>query len=192
MLSPNTENPNSEASNDNTLILTNFRIACLTIITAGYYIFYWLYLTWKQMDSETDNRHYPVWHALSLLVPIYGLFRMYDHLKTIKTLAAKNEIETDFSPTLPLLLMFLYLILGYTASKTTGDLSLIILIISLALVTTAILLTQPTLNAYWQKTKGPDVKSALFDRIELGFIVLIYPILWLNLAILRYLQIMLQ
>ncbi len=177
MLPPNTENQNSEASSDNTLILTNTRIVCLTIITFGAYILYWLYLTWKQMDGETNNNHYPVWHSLTFLVPIYGLFRLYNHLQTIRILADKEEIETQFSPVLSLLLIILNFTLAVTSYGVTSGLSILTIeIIQISLVITAILLAQTTLNSYWQKTKGADVKSALFDRAELGFIILLYAI----------------
>ena len=181
--SPNTENHDSETSIANALILTNTRIVCLTIITFGVYILYWLYLTWKQMDGETDNNHYPVWHSLTFLVPIYGLFRLYDHLQTIKTLATKEEIETQFSPTLSLLLILLNFALAVTSYGVTSGLSILTIeIIQISLVITAILLAQTPLNAYWQKTKGPDVKSAVFDRAELGFILLLYAIFGLLLS----------
>ena len=183
MTSPNTENHDSETSIANALILTNTRIVCLTIITFGVYILYWLYLTWKQMDGETDNNHYPVWHSLTFLVPIYGLFRLYDHLQTIKTLATKEEIETQFSPTLSLLLILLNFALAVTSYGVTSGLSILTIeIIQISLVITAILLAQTPLNAYWQKTKGPDVKSAVFDRAELGFILLLYAIFGLLLS----------
>ena len=181
--SPNIENHDSETSIDNALILTNTRIVCLTIITFGVYILYWLYLTWKQMDGETDNNHYPVWHSLTFLVPIYGLFRLYDHLQTIKTLATKEELETQFSPTLSLSLILLNFALAVTSYGVTSGLSILTIeIIQISLVITAILLAQTTLNAYWQKTKGPDVQSALFDRAELGFILLLYAIFGLLLS----------
>ena len=181
--SPNTENHNSEASNDNTLILTNTRIVFLTIITFGAYILYWLYLTWKQMDSETENNHYPVWHSLTFLVPIYGLFRLYDHLQSIKTLATKEEIETPFSPVLSLSLIILNFTLAVTSYGVTSGLSILTIeIIQVSLVITALLLAQTTLNSYWQKTKGPDVQSALFERTELWFILILYAIFGLLLS----------
>ena len=183
ILLPDTKNHNSEPSSDNTLILTNTRIVCLTIITFGAYILYWLYLTWKQMDRETDNNHYPVWHSLTFLVPIYGLFRLYHHLQTIKNLANKEGIETPFSPVLSLFLIILNFTLAVTSYGVTNGLSILTIeIIQISLVITAILLAQTTLNSYWYKTKGPDAQSAIFERTELGFILILYAIFGLLLS----------
>ena len=50
--------------------LSSGRVALVSILSGGLYIFYWFYLTWKQLESETRDQHYPVWHALTLFVPI--------------------------------------------------------------------------------------------------------------------------
>ena len=59
------------------------RVALLTVMSSGLYLFYWFYLTWKQLQTESSETHYPVWHALTLMVPIYGLFRMHRHVSLI-------------------------------------------------------------------------------------------------------------
>ena len=47
------------------------RIVLMTFLTAGLYIFYWMYLTWRHYRDHTGETAYPVWHALALAVPIY-------------------------------------------------------------------------------------------------------------------------
>lgn len=49
------------------------RILFMTIASYGLYLVYWFYVTWKQYKDNTGERAYPVWHALTLLIPIYNL-----------------------------------------------------------------------------------------------------------------------
>ena len=175
---------NSETESPNTLILNNSRIVYLTIITFGAYILYWLYLTWKQMDTETENAHYPVWHSLTFLVPFYGLFRLYNHLQTIETLTTKEDIQTHFSPLLSLILIILNFMLAMTSYGDTRMFTILVVeIIQITLIIKALLSAQASLNLYWYKTKGTNVTSALFDRTEIGFILLIYSLFALVLIV---------
>ena len=73
--------------------------------------------------------------------------------------------------------------LAVTSYGVTNGLSILTIeIIQISLVITAILLAQTTLNSYWYKTKGPDAQSAIFDRTELGFILILYAIFGLLLS----------
>ena len=82
----------------NVLRLSMGRIVLLSVVTSGLYIFYWLYLTWKHLQSETEDVHYPVWHGLTLFVPVYGLFRLHRHVSVIQGLALKAGVDTSLSP----------------------------------------------------------------------------------------------
>ena len=59
----------------------------MTALSFGLYIAYWFYLTWKQLQPQTRKEHYPVWHALTLFVPIYSLFRLHRHMTVIRELS---------------------------------------------------------------------------------------------------------
>ena len=59
------------------------RVVVLSALTAELYVFYWFYLTSKQLAAETGEDHHPVWHALTLFVPFYNLFRMHAHVRVI-------------------------------------------------------------------------------------------------------------
>ena len=72
--------------------LSAARVLFLAVLSFGLYQLYWFYLTWKQLASETDEDHYPVWHALSLFVPIYNLFRVHRHMSVIKELASRSSV----------------------------------------------------------------------------------------------------
>lgn len=72
------------------------RIILMAILTFGLYLlFYWFYLTWKQYRDHTGNEAYPVWHTLSLFVPIYGLFRAYAHARTYRDLMQDAGIPSS-------------------------------------------------------------------------------------------------
>ena len=118
------------------------RIISFTVVTAGLYIFYWLYVTWKQIrdrEGTTDSgeRFFPVWHSLTMLVPVYGLFRLHRHGELIQNMAHESEIATSLNPKLVVLLMVLNQILGLTSSgvQNLGFLFLVNFI-SLALIRT--------------------------------------------------------
>src|SRR5262245_33575454 len=45
---------------DQRLLLSPGRVLLLALLSGGLYLFYWSYLTWKQLKSETRDDHYPV------------------------------------------------------------------------------------------------------------------------------------
>ena len=74
------------------------RIIVNVALTANFYLFYWVYLTWKQIKVETGRDYHPVWHTLALLIPIYGLFVFHRHLLQLAALELQRQDE--LSPTL--------------------------------------------------------------------------------------------
>src|SRR5215207_11023344 len=56
----------------------------LTIFTLGLYWPIWFAQTWSELKRVVrDPGMSPVWHGLSLAVPIYNLFRVHAHFRTI-------------------------------------------------------------------------------------------------------------
>lgn len=76
------------------------RIALLTILSGGLYLFYWFYITWKQYHDyfKADDNAYPVWHALTLLVPVYGVFRAHAHMRAYKEAMLQRGVATTIAP----------------------------------------------------------------------------------------------
>lgn len=71
----------------------------LMVTTFGLYGFYWLFDTWRQLKAEDrDNRKAPVWHALSVLVPVYGFYRFSAHMRAIRDLARSAGVKVPWSP----------------------------------------------------------------------------------------------
>ena len=73
------------------------RVILDCVLSAGLCVFYWFYLTWKQLQEETGNPHRPVWHALGLIVPFYMWFVVNRHLKTVKELQDKAGIKSSLN-----------------------------------------------------------------------------------------------
>ena len=78
--------------------LSPTRILVMTVLTYGLYLFYWRYLTWKQYRDHTGQEVFPVWHALTLFVPIYNLFRTHAHIRTYKELMVNSGVASTLSP----------------------------------------------------------------------------------------------
>ncbi len=74
------------------------RVLLMTALTYGLYLFYWFSITWKQYRDHTGDTAYPVWHSLTLLVPIYSLFRMHAHSYEIKRMVSDAGVPNSISP----------------------------------------------------------------------------------------------
>ena len=97
------------------VIVSGNRVVLASVLSGGLYLLYWFYITWKQLSRETENTHYPVWHALTLLVPIYGLFRMHAHVRLINELAFRHRIAETFGPSLAVVLLVLSNVLDWAS-----------------------------------------------------------------------------
>ena len=150
------------------------RIIVLTIVTSGVYILFWLYRTWKQLQPETGDVHYPIWHAATLFVPLYGLFRLHRHLSVIQELAQKRELESLMPPGLGVTVMALYWLLALVSGNQQDPMAILLLsIIGLALVTTLMVRAQKTLNAYWTSLHGSRAVRVPLGVEEIRFLIIV-------------------
>ena len=74
------------------------RLLVMLVLSYGLYLFYWLYLTWKQYRDHTGQRVFPVWHALTQFVPIYKWFRFHAHVRVYKELMTDSDVPSSLSP----------------------------------------------------------------------------------------------
>ena len=155
---------------DQALNLSPERIVALSILSFGLYFIYWFYLTWKQLESETREEHHPVWHALTLFVPIYGLFRLHNHVSVIKDLATRSGVGTSLSPGWVVVMAMASNVLN-VASFAVMNLGAILTLslISLALAIALVLWAQNTLNQYWRQARVAGLRDA---RIGVGEVLL--------------------
>ncbi len=143
------------------------RVLFMSVLTYGFYLFYWFYLTWKQYRDHTRNEAFPVWHALTLLVPIYGLFRTHAHMRTYKELMDQGGVANTINPAWAVGLVFVssfldgvafYLSGGFSSSPEITQARALALaalnFISIAIVTGLLLQIQGNLNSYWQRITG--------------------------------------
>jgi len=74
-------------------------IFALVSLTFGLYGYYWLFDTWRQIKRrDGDEGKDPLGHTLAMLVPIYGLFRLHAHMRTIVELVRSPGGRTTLSP----------------------------------------------------------------------------------------------
>ena len=160
------------SSTPNDLYISNRRVILASIFSSGLYFVYWSYLTWKQLDPETDAAHYPVWHGLSFLIPIYGLFRLHKHFLTINNLALNKGIDPLLTPTLALIQIGLVWMISLALLQTSLPAGTVMLmnLIGLALTTVVPTLGQGTLNRYWGVIHGNNLQPTKFSLIEIAII----------------------
>ena len=159
------------------------RVLLMTVLSYGFYLFYWFYLTWQQYRDHTRTEVFPVWHALSILVPIYNLFRTHAHMSTFKKLMEDARLSTTISPGLAVVLVLIYSVLGWVSFEAGGRFSTeeitreaavtiaILKIISISWVTALMLQAQSNLNTYWEDLASRTGASLAYARIGLGELV---------------------
>ena len=82
------------------------RIIVLSVLSYGLYWLYWMYRTWRQYRDHTGEEAYPVCHALTQFVPVYGLFRLHAHATAYKTLMENRGMPTTIR-TVPIIILAL-------------------------------------------------------------------------------------
>ena len=156
------------------LPLNLVRVGLLTFVTGGFYLFYWFFRTWQQLASETQRVHYPFWHALSLAVPIYGLFQLHRHMQVINSLAVKSGLGTSLSAGWAVVFNIVSLVIyAVSTEMTQPGLAIGLFALSATLETAIVVLAQSTLNRYWQEAWGPKLKNARVGAGEALFILII-------------------
>ena len=144
-----------------------WRVGIVGLISLGWYLLYWFYITWKQLADETDERHYPLWHALGLLVPVYNLFVVAQHMNRIKRLAAHAGLSPALSPGLAVGLWLVIGALGLS-SVWSNNVGMILILGGLGAISTASLLVwaQASLNQYWVKARGLSLSDRPIGIVE--------------------------
>ena len=164
------------------------RVLIMTVLSYGLYLFYWFYITWKQYRDHTGADAYPVWHALTLLVPFYNLFRIHAHMHSLKELMLNANLSSSISPgwaVLLALVAYMSFQIGerYTEFATlTQGMAIagaFLEIIGIALVSGLLFHVQGNLNRYWDRLTNGGVTSARIGMGEVTFGI-IGALLWLN------------
>ena len=156
-------------------------IGLLVFATLNLYAIWWLGRTWSQIKHEDgDTGKAPYWHALAMLVPIYGYFRFHAHMRAIAGLA---RVPIGLEPGTMTLAWAVLNVLGYFAGRPEVPFWLAMLAAALggALFGWA----QAALNATWRSLPGGAVKGHPHPLhwIILMLVTLIYIVALLGLLV---------
>jgi len=168
------------------------RILLMSVLSYGLYLFYWFYLTWKHYRDHTRAEAFPIWHALTLFVPIYGLFRTHAHIRTYQELMGNAAAPSTLSAGWAVVLVAISSILGSITFNVSGgfatpqDISqqtaiiiALVDLVSIGIVVGLLLHVQGNLNRYWANQGSAELQSA---RIGVGEVILaiIGVLAWAN------------
>ena len=168
------------------------RILLMSLLSYGLYLFYWFYLTWKHYRDHTRAEAFPIWHALTLFVPIYGLFRTHAHIRTYQDLMDNAAVPSTLSAGWAVVLVAISSILGSITFNVSGgfatpqDISqqtaiiiALVDLVSIGIVVGLLLHVQGNLNRYWANQGSAELQSA---RIGVGEVILaiIGVLAWAN------------
>ena len=175
--------------------LSTPRIFALSVVSFGLYLFYWVYRTWDQYREHTGANVYPVWHALAMLVPIYGWFRFYAHCKAYRDLMEERGVPHNLkmAPILVILIVataawspvptqWLNSYLGESGIAVMIDLMLdVVSLVGMLVATVMVCRIQSNFNRYWAAVDGELANRA---RVGRGAMVLaaLGAILWFTIA----------
>ena len=164
------------------------RIIGLSVVSLGIYWLYWMYRTWKQYRDHTafvvgdsGQTHYPVWHGLTQLVPIYGFFRFHAHIRSYKELMQERGTLDTLNLGGLTAIVVITTIVGFIAGTLRGsdEVSLAVRLIAfvIQLVTIAVSIgvmcrVQSNIDAYWADVDSRLMQSARFGKGEIVCIVL--------------------
>jgi hypothetical protein len=146
-------------------------VAALVWATLGIYPIIWAGINWSELRRERqDDRMYPVWHSIAVLVPIYGLFRFHANFRVINEQLEQTRSSHRVQPLIAVLTFFFGSVvaaLPYDAI-THGFVNIVA---GLAAMSWAIYHGQTGMNAYWDARIERRTSSALrlWERMLLGF-----------------------
>lgn len=152
-----------------------WRVVFMTVISMGLYIFWWFYITWKHYRDHTGENAYPIWHALTLFVPLYGLFRTHAHMRTYEELMLDERMDTSINPGVAVAVVFVSSWLNNfgLSDAVFGDVTYTMLTIwlvagaiSTALTTLLLASVQSNVNRYWRSVIA--ARHIRFARLGVG------------------------
>ena len=157
------------------------RLILLTVLSAGLYIFYWMYLTWRHYRDYTGETAYPICHALTLLVPVYQFFRLHAHLRVYQELMERRGVPTTLSPMRAVLIYLAVVALEMVAIRTvaeptvTSAQQLTYFVVNIAQVGLLLWLMRPAqgnLNRFWRHRLGSQLGRIRLNPVEVALVIL--------------------
>ena len=144
----------------------------LTVLSLGAYIPIWFGLSWAELKRETgDASMSPLAHALSIFVPVYGLWQAFRHFTLLDTLRRKVDPEHGVDALTGAIGTGIWW-LTFT-HYSTEPIFVALDAIELAAGAALIVYGQHALNGYWRSRPGPAVEERMteLDWLALGVAV---------------------
>lgn len=141
----------------------------LTVLSFGAYVAIWFGLSWVELKRETgDERMAPFAHALSIFVPIYGIWQAFRHFTLIDTVRRKVDPARGVDALTGALGTGIWW-LTFT-HYSTEPIFMALDAIELAAGAAVVMYGQHALNAYWRSRPGPPVTEGMtqLDWLALG------------------------
>lgn len=166
-------------------------VGALTILSLGAYVPIWYGLSWAELKRETEDAApspaasgtvgggmQPLAHALSIFVPVYGIWQAHRHFALIDALRRKVEPAHGVDAMTGAIGTGIWW-LTFT-HYSTDPIFVALDAIELAAGTAVVLYGQRALNGYWRSRPGPavDERMTQLDWLALG-IALSYALLTL-------------
>lgn len=154
-------------------------MGALTFVYLGIYPVVWLGATWSEIKRERDDPDmHPWWHALGILVPIYGLFQAHARFDKINELLTYEGLPPKVRPGLAVAGGFIAGVLstvggyrGYDFFALAGGLLMALVFVH----------AQAGLNAYWAVLPGRAVPFrvhwAEWTALVLGVLLMVVVVL---------------
>ena len=163
------------------------RIVLLTLLSSGLYIFFWMYVTWRQYRDHTGEIAFPVMHALALLVPVYQFFRLHAHMRVFQELMEQRGVPTTLNPLRVVLIYFGVVLLGMVSFMIPAEASITgpqqaayaaINIGQASLLSWIMWQAQHNLNRFWQHRLGMRLGWLRFSFPELILVAVGFLLGW--------------
>ena len=124
-------------------------VTLLCLVTAGLYLPVWMALTWSELKRVyRDVNMYPVWHGLSVLVPIYGWLRFYQHCVAIDNAVQHRGGGPMVRPRWATAAVVIGAVAGLASAWTIGGWFVLLWLVSSGMFAGALAHTQTALNYY--------------------------------------------
>lgn len=160
-------------------------VAALVWASFGVYVPFWVGLHWAEMKRELDDdRMYPVWHALSMVVPIYSFFRFHANFRVLNDLLAGTRSTHRVRP---LLAVATFVMVNLLVGFPVDDIMIMTmnLIVGVAAVSWVLHHGQAGMNAYWDARPERETTDAIkaWERLLLPFGAAMWALVILSLLL---------